>query len=183
MCRVPLWECLIVDLPSCNLLTKINLMEVSTQFDCQQIWSYLNMAVVLFSNSSQVILAKARFFKFQKLVRILYTVECRNPNQFEFQTVRQQNRSVLENVRNRNEIVQISDVGTIDKTSLDFGRFGQSRPFYIKNLNIKWFSLALKNLPPVPRFLYLRDIIDECSQSQKLAFDILLLPFFSYPIL
>ena len=54
MCRVPLWECLIVDLPNCNLLTKVNLMEVSTQFDCQQIWSYMNMAVVLFSNNNQV---------------------------------------------------------------------------------------------------------------------------------
>ena len=28
--------------------------EVSTAFDCQQIWSYMNMAIVLFSNSTQV---------------------------------------------------------------------------------------------------------------------------------
>lgn len=53
MCRVPNWECLIVDLPSCNRLTSIDL-NVDTVFDCQQIWSYMNMAIVLFSNTNQV---------------------------------------------------------------------------------------------------------------------------------
>lgn len=30
MCRVPLWECLIVELPSCNLLTTVNLVRYKT---------------------------------------------------------------------------------------------------------------------------------------------------------
>ena len=54
MCRVPHWECLIVDLPSCDRLTSINLSHVDTVFECQQIWSYMNMAIVLFSNTNQV---------------------------------------------------------------------------------------------------------------------------------
>jgi hypothetical protein len=65
MCRVPLWECLIVELPSCNRLTSVNLTDVAITFDCHQIWSYMNMAIVLFSNTAQV-----GFENFSKLVLI-----------------------------------------------------------------------------------------------------------------
>ena len=54
MCRIPHWECLIVELPSCKRLSSVNLSNIGMDFDCQQIWSYMNMAIVLFSKTNQV---------------------------------------------------------------------------------------------------------------------------------
>jgi hypothetical protein len=36
-CRTPTWECLVVDLPSCNLLRSIRIDVSSLDEECQQI--------------------------------------------------------------------------------------------------------------------------------------------------
>jgi hypothetical protein len=36
-CRTPNWECLVVDLPSCNLLKSIRMDIISLNEECQQI--------------------------------------------------------------------------------------------------------------------------------------------------
>ena len=38
-CRTPTWECLVVDLPSCNLLRSIRIDVSSLDEECQQIRS------------------------------------------------------------------------------------------------------------------------------------------------
>jgi hypothetical protein len=40
-CRTPNWECLVVDLPSCNLLKSIKMEAISLDEECRQIRSLI----------------------------------------------------------------------------------------------------------------------------------------------
>ncbi len=47
--RNPEWHLLVVDLPTCNPLYEVQLTDVATLYDCQQIRSYRHTAMVLFT--------------------------------------------------------------------------------------------------------------------------------------
>jgi hypothetical protein len=49
VCRCPDWCLVVVSLPSCQPLFEVRLDTVTTSFDCQQIRSYKNTAMILFS--------------------------------------------------------------------------------------------------------------------------------------
>lgn len=49
VCRCPNWMIIVVELPSCRLLYEESLAHISNQFDCQQIRSYKQTAMILFA--------------------------------------------------------------------------------------------------------------------------------------
>ena len=49
VCRCPDWTLVVVELPSCTPLYEIKLGDVANTFDCQQIRSYKQMAIIMFS--------------------------------------------------------------------------------------------------------------------------------------
>eukprot|EP00095_Tigriopus_kingsejongensis_P000696 snap_masked-scaffold58_size443543-processed-gene-2.4 protein:Tk00696 transcript:snap_masked-scaffold58_size443543-processed-gene-2.4-mRNA-1 annotation:"probable e3 ubiquitin ligase complex scf subunit sconb-like" len=49
VCRCPNWHLVVVDLPSCNPTFEVDLPEIQTTYDCQQIRSYKQTAMILFS--------------------------------------------------------------------------------------------------------------------------------------
>ena len=51
--RCPLWRCVVVDLPNCDLLCNIELDEVGGLYECQQIRSYRSTSIILFAHKSQ----------------------------------------------------------------------------------------------------------------------------------
>jgi len=53
VCRCPLWRCVVVDLPNCDLLCNIELDEVGGLYECQQIRSYRSTSIILFAHKSQ----------------------------------------------------------------------------------------------------------------------------------
>jgi len=53
VCRCPNWRCVVVDLPYCNLLCNISLEDIGGLYECQQIRSYRETAIILFAHKSQ----------------------------------------------------------------------------------------------------------------------------------
>lgn len=49
VCRCPNWMIIVVELPSCRLLYEESLAHISNSFDCQQIRSYKQTAMILFA--------------------------------------------------------------------------------------------------------------------------------------
>ncbi len=49
VCRCPDWHLIVVALPSCRPLYEVQLMEVSTHYECQQIRSYKHTAMIIFA--------------------------------------------------------------------------------------------------------------------------------------
>lgn len=51
-CRCPDWHLVVVDLPSCQPTFEVSLSQIATGYDCQQIRSYKQTAMILFSRKS-----------------------------------------------------------------------------------------------------------------------------------
>jgi len=51
--KAPEWQCVVVDLPTCQLKYAVNFNDVPRDFDCQQIRSFKCSALILFSHKSQ----------------------------------------------------------------------------------------------------------------------------------
>jgi len=49
VCRCPDWTLIVVELPSCNALYEVSLSQVDTIFDCHQIRSYRQTAMIMFA--------------------------------------------------------------------------------------------------------------------------------------
>ncbi len=49
VCRCPDWHLIVVSLPTCTPLYEIQLSDVSTQYECQQIRSYKHTAMIIFA--------------------------------------------------------------------------------------------------------------------------------------
>ena len=51
--KSPEWQCVIVDIPDCNLKYSVSFQEVPDDFDCQQIRSYKSTAMILFAHKNK----------------------------------------------------------------------------------------------------------------------------------